>query len=234
MKFGLIEKFKAKVLKKKKVLVLGDSHTAIFSHNSLKQFFEPKYLLLVQTVGGATISDLSNPNSQTQALPIFTKSFETVDPDVTIIQLGEVDTGFLLWYQADKYEISINDMLQRCIENYKSFIRNCSGKLGAVVVSAPLPTIKDNQDWGDVATARKDVKSSQHERTELTLRFNQAVKKFCIEHSIHFIDLDPESVGENGLVSDKLLNADPNDHHYNTCYYSSLLKPHLAQIFYEE
>ena len=74
MKFGLIEKFKAKVLNKKKVLVLGDSHTAIFSHNSLKQFFEPKYLLLVQTVGGATISGLSNPNSQTQALPIFTKS----------------------------------------------------------------------------------------------------------------------------------------------------------------
>ena len=234
MKFGLIEKFKATVLRRKKVLVLGDSHTAIFSHSSLKKFFEPKYLLLVQTVGGATISGLSNPNSQTQAMPIFKNSFEAVAPDATIIQLGEVDTGFLLWYQADKYAKSVGDMLTRCIANYTSFIRSYSGKSGTVVLSAPLPTIKDNQDCGDVATARRDVKSSQRERTELTLHFNQAIKRFCIEHSIYFIDLDPESLGENGLVSDTLLNADPNDHHYNASHYSALLKPHLSKIFYEE
>lgn len=234
MKYGRIEKLKAVLLSKKKVLVLGDSHTEVFSKPELQRFFSPKHLLLVETVGGATISGLTNPNSQTQALPIFERSYKKVHPEATIIQLGEVDTGFVLWYRAEKYQISVDEMLSTCIENYRTFIQKHEGKEKTVVVSAPLPTITDDQDWGDVASARKDVTTSQVERTLLTIKFNSAIKRYCFENNYHFIDLDPESLGSDGVVNKVLLNSDPNDHHYDEKQYVSLLVPHLAEIFHEK
>jgi hypothetical protein len=83
---------------------------------------------------------------------------------------------------------------------------------------------------GEVAAARSEVKATQRERTELTLEFNRRVAAFCSEAGAVFIDLDPESIGANGLVRPALLNADSSDHHYDRPAHSRLLVPHLLRV----
>ncbi len=72
------------------------------------------------------------------------------------------------------------------------------------VISAPLPTIPDENPCGEVANLRRAVKISQKERTQLTLLFNQLVRGICEQVGAHFIDLDAESLGENGLVKKRI------------------------------
>ena len=83
------------------ILVIGDSHVDIFKHKDLRRQFN-KLFFNVCSVGGATVSGLVNPNSTTQALPRFRKAIKSSKAKTTIVNLGEVDTGFVIWYRAQK------------------------------------------------------------------------------------------------------------------------------------
>jgi hypothetical protein len=80
---------------------------------------------------------------------------------------------------------------------------------------------------GEVAQARLSVKATQHERTALTRQFNNSIASWCRDQAIPYINLDPFSVGPNGLVDTKLLHPDPLNHHYHPSYYQELLAQHL-------
>ncbi len=214
---------------KTKLLVLGDSHTETFRLKALQRYF-PQYIFKVVPVGGATVSGIQNPNSKTQALPIFEKNITEFSPDKVIIQLGEVDTGFVIWYRAEKYQVSVDKMLIQAVENYTNLLSKLTNSAQVICISTVLPTIKDKQSWGEIANARKEIKATQLERTELTLKFNQRIQEYCLTHDIDFISLDLESLAENGIVSDKLMHSDPNDHHYNQAVYSSMLVKYLMPI----
>lgn len=56
---------------------------------------------------------------------------------------------------------------------------------------------------------------SQRQRTDLTLQFNARMKAYCEREGVPYVDLDRESLGPDGLVHSRLLNADPKDHHYD-------------------
>lgn len=215
-----------KHFRKKKILVLGDSHAEIFDNPLISKKF-CKYKLRNCSVPGATVSGLSNPNSKTQALPLFEAAYKETRPDYTIFLLGEVDVGFVLWYRAEKYNISVRKLLYNTIENYQALVLSTLGVEGTIIISAPLPTIKDNQSWGEVANARKEIKKSQKERTALTLEFNRIMSEWAFSQNIDFINLDTESLGTNGLVSEYLLNANQFDHHYDPDAYAQMLREYL-------
>jgi hypothetical protein len=99
-----------------------------------------------------------------------------------------------------------------------------------VCISTPLPTIRDNNDWGDIANARREVTASQVERTELTLEFNRIMQQFCAQNDIRYIMLDNVSLGDSGIVKAELLNSDSNDHHYDPEQYSRLLVEGLTGV----
>ncbi|MEM8642017.1 MAG: SGNH/GDSL hydrolase family protein [Cyanobacteria bacterium P01_G01_bin.54] len=215
-----------KILEKSEILVLGDSHTGVFSHPSAML---DGYRFRVMTVSGATISGLKNPNSATQARPIFEKAIHSYKGKILITLLGEVDTGFVIWYRAKKHNYNVQEILDQTVSRYIEFIQKIPLDKHVIVIGAPLPTIQDGQDWGEIANARKDVTASQLERTELTIQLNQRMKSYAKESGVLFIDLDAESLGDDGLVNQELLSSNRTDHHYDKVSYINILKPKLAR-----
>ena len=132
-------------------------------------------------VHGATATGLANPNSKTQALGIFENYLkkEVNKDDYVFFQLGEVDCGFAIWYRAEKHGLSIQKQTQLAIDNYTSLILKASAINGKkiIICSAVLPTIQENNNFGEVANLRKEVKANIKERTQLTLEFNKMLKK---------------------------------------------------------
>ncbi|TAN66746.1 MAG: SGNH/GDSL hydrolase family protein [Methylobacter sp.] len=211
------------------ILVLGDSHTPIFNHVLFKEKF-PNQFFNVLTVVGATASGLENPNSKTKAYPIFREVIKQSTAKQVIVMLGEVDTGFVIWYRAQKYQESIVAMMDKAVTSYSRFLLELTMRFEVVCISTPLPTIQDNNDWGDVANARREVTASQVERTALTLKFNRIMQQFCAQNNIRYIMLDSVSLGERGIVKAELLNNDCSDHHYDPEPYSRLLVERLAEV----
>lgn len=213
----------------REILVLGDSHIPVFTHPLFKEKF-PNLFFNVLTVIGATASGLENPNSKTKAYPAFRKAIKQSTAKQVIIMLGEVDTGFVIWYRAQKYQESVAAMMDKAITSYSRFLAELKMRFEVVCISTPLPTIQDNNDWGDIANARREVTASQVERTALTLEFNRTMQLFCEQNSIRYIMLDALSLGEHGIVKADLLNNDSNNHHYDPDQYSRLLAEELTGV----
>lgn len=220
---------KYKWLTCEEILVLGDSHAAVFKHRLFSSYF-PNHIFNVVCVGGATVSGLENPNSTTQALPIFLRSINSSKSKKIIVLLGEVDTGFVIWYRAEKYKSKLYKMVEKALRNYQEFLLELSRYHQVICISTPLPTIKDGQDWGEIANARKYVRATQRQRTRLTIDFNTCMHNFCEKNSILWLSFDEESIGQNGIVDSRLLNLDPNNHHYEMGAYAEMIVHKLKQI----
>jgi hypothetical protein len=205
------------------ITVIGDSHSRIFFHDLFRICF-PFTRFDVCWVGGATVSGLDNPNSKTQSNIIFREKIRSLKRNsIVIFLLGEVDTGFVIWYRKQQHDGSVDTMLNKALNNYYDLIISVSENLRPIVISTPLPTIPDDNIWGDVADQRKTICASQFERTKLTLEFNRSIKEYCQHNGIPFLDLDLDCVGQNGLVASFLLNNDKSDHHYNNSAYARLV-----------
>lgn len=206
----------------KEVLVLGDSHAKVFTAKRFKSAF-PYHFFNIIKVAGATVSGLQNPNSKTQALPKFMDNLKKSTARTTIVLLGEVDVGFVIWYRAEKFKTPVDPNLEEAIVNYQKLLRTIAEKSHVICLSAPLPTIQDGQDWGEIANARKSIQSTQLQRTELTIQFNKRMQDFCETNGFIYLSFDDESLGENGLVNQYLINSEPNDHHYDTEKYADMI-----------
>ncbi len=221
-------------LTRKKIYVLGDSHTEIFEYLQNK-IFQVRYYFDVTKVGGATAQGMRNPNSKTNALEIFKNRLSNIkDKRVPLIfQLGEVDTGFVIWYRSKKYGSSVKVEFKNSIRTYMKFllwVKN-SGFNKIIVLAAPLPTIMDNQNWGEVANQRKEVQVSLKERTKLTLKYNQLLKRLCRRHEIIFIDTDPCLLNPIlGQIQSEFLNKNPLDHHLDKQKYGRLVFQELKKV----
>ena len=209
------------------ILVLGDSHAVVFKHKVFKRAF-PRYFFNVVSVEGATASGLDNPNSKTQAYPIFERALNTTKAKKVIVMLGEVDTGFVIWYRAKKHGAPVGVTAEKTLAVYSSFLKSID--LEVVCVSAPLPTIEDGNNWGEIANARKEISATQAERTALTLDFNRRMQAICEANNIAYLMLDGESLGENGLVKEDLLHDDSSNHHYDRDAYAALIAAKLAPL----
>jgi len=211
------------------ILILGDSHSPIFNHPLFKEKF-PNLAFNILTVIGATASGLENPNTTTQAYPVFREAVRQSAAKQVIVMLGEVDTGFVIWYRAQKYQESVATMMDKAIASYSRFLSELNRNFEVVCISTPLPTIQDGNDWGEIANARREVTASQVERTALTLEFNRIMQKFCLQNDIRYIMLDDLSIGDGGIVKAELLNSDCNNHHYDPDQYSRLLVEGLTGV----
>lgn len=208
------------------ILVLGDSHALIFDSETIKARF-PEFTFKTISVGGATVSGLENPNAVTQAMPQYLTALAEHPTRIAIVMLGEVDTGFVIWYRAQKYRVSVEHMYQQAIENYQRFLVDVSKQRHVICISTPLPTIRDGADWGEVANLRKDVKATLKERTELTVRFNKEIGDFCSNNGVTHCNFDAESISQNGTLKDALRNPDPSDHHYDPAAHAALISEKL-------
>ncbi|CED70300.1 putative uncharacterized protein [Aliivibrio wodanis] len=217
-----------------KILVLGDSHAECL----LSPFWKNKHREFTwetTIVYGATLSGLSNPNSNTMSSDIYSKALTDISCDAIVTLLGEVDCGFVIWYYAERDNIDVHTAATKAIKNYKQLLLKAKNIAPVFVISAPLPTIGDNDKHGVVAQKRSSISATQKQRTELTQYFNKEINKFCLENDITFIDLDSFSMGKDGLVHASLINKKKSDHHYDKHKYmmllSKFLMPYLFSYF---
>ena len=120
-----------------RILVIGDSHAAIFRH-IYWVFVLKGAALRVVSVGGATASGVDNPNSTTQARWHFEDALSQQDFDAVLVSLGEVDTGFVIWYRSQKRGISVKESLEQTIQTYCEFLLELKKSNQIAVVSIYL------------------------------------------------------------------------------------------------
>jgi hypothetical protein len=201
-----------------KILVLGDSHSRIFNYCNTKQqqiFFE------VVSVSGATALGSVNPNSNTNSLSIFKEKLNNIKLDdfkYIIINLGEVDCGFVIWYRKDKYNITAESQLKITTENLFNFINleilPYFESFKIIICGSVLPTIKDNTDKNYLTGARSKVNTTQIDRTILTIEYNNILKKYSLLEGYNYIDITNYILdNKTKVVNTQFLNKDIYDHH---------------------
>lgn len=194
---------------------VGDSHVRMFkaaiAHSMLRASAQ------VVAVGGATASGLTNPNSTTNALALFKQALLPVRPrTVPVIQLGEVDCGFVIWWRAAKYGEPVAEQMNKAVTGYFELVDHLLevGYATVVVTSATLPTIRDGVQLGDVVHRRREVTASLLERTRLTLEFNAALAGQAKARKLPFLDVSSTMLDRRtGVIDEKFLHSDPTDHH---------------------
>lgn len=210
---------------------MGDSHTRIF--HFINKISTTKEKFIVKLVMGATALGLVNPNSISNALLEYREFLKKVNKKSKIIfLLGEVDAGFLIWHRSEKKGLGIDDQLHESLNNYISFIKECilAGYKNIYVLSIPLPTISDGQNWGEIANKRKEVKASQLERTSLTLKYNNLLKDSLKKLNVQFIEMDNDLLSpQNGLIKDEFINKNKLDHHLERKLYADIIQKALQQ-----
>lgn len=199
------------------ILVCGDSHTGVFRYSNIKQ---SKYNFNVCEVGGATALGLVNPNSKTNALPIFSKTLQNTKAEKVMIMLGEVDCGFVIWVRANRYNITVDEQINASISNLFNFIQkeiinnNKYKPRDIIIAGSILPTIRDNTDKNLLGGARSDVDVSQKIRTIKTIEYNNILKMKCNILGYKYIDITNFILDKKeNLVKSIFLNKNPYDHH---------------------
>lgn len=218
----------------KKIVCIGDSHTAVFYYINYASWFSG-YFFKTLVVHGATASGIENPNSKTQAKTQFDAFLDenTNKNSLVLFQLGEIDCGFVIWYRSNKYDESIDEQLKQTLHNYQSYLRSVKSKSKQIIVmSAILPTIQDGQEYGEVANLRKEVKATLKERTALTVRFNEHMKTFCEQHNLLFLDIENQLLDKKtNTVRKALLNDNPLDHHLSNQKLAPIILKGLHKLF---
>ncbi len=218
---------------------LGDSHVSMFADWTGAQKL-PRTVIRPNIVYGATALGLANPNSKTNALEKFRAQMGGIAPaDFALFLLGEVDCGFVIWYRAAKTGLSVASQFETSLANYQNFVRD--SKLApekTIICSAPLPTIGDEQigakNWGEVASARREVTATQRQRTDLTRDYNRRLEAWCHLENRRFLNFENEIFdSQTGLVAARFLHPDPLDHHLNPAQIQPILRAKLSEMGFE-
>lgn len=199
---------------RRNVLVLGDSHVRVFEHAIFFLAFPDTRLEVVHSKGGSAIGIL-NPRSTSGARRMFADALDGGDWDLVMIGLGEVDTAYALWRQAEYHGVPVVKMFERSIAAYLQYLEELRSRYPLVVIGATYPTLGEIPETTDpVLAQRKLVHASQRQRTELALEFNRRIGAWCAEHGVPHLDTATEALGPDGLVRETWKVRRRLDHHY--------------------
>ena len=203
--------------KSNKILLLGDSHAHVFK---LVDNAAPDFSLSHCIVTGSSAQGAVNPDSKTNALPIFRDvlSKNAASHTHCMTMLGEVDCGFVIWYRKKKYNDSIKSQLERSLNNYFQFLKQEVEKYfsseNILVCCVVPPTIQDNTDKRFLKGARTEVTATQLERAKLTETYNHYLSKICSKRKYKFVNPYAHLISrETRLAKKDFLNKNPYDHH---------------------
>jgi hypothetical protein len=147
-----------------------------------------------------------------------------------LVLLGEVDCGFVIWWAHERRGLSLADGLDRAVAGLVVLVERAGRVAPVIVISAPLPTLRDNAAFGDYANLRREITASQEERTSLVREFNCRVREAVEPLGVEYVHLDDSSLGSDGLVSPLLALQREHDHHYDPVVYGRLLEVALCRL----
>lgn len=211
---------------------MGDSHTETLARAASDRLLDRPALSTV--VIGATAVGLRNPNSRTNAVEAFLQALTPFNPrKIPVIQLGEVDCGFVIWYRARKHGEPVEAQFAASLAAYAAFVDRLRalGYATVVLTGAALPTIRDGQDWGEIANARREVTATLAERTALTLRYNAGIAAIAAARDLPFVDLTPQTLDPaTNTVAEDFRHPDPGNHHLHPARTAALWASQLNAL----
>ena len=215
------------------VVVLGDSHAAVFDEIARRRLL-PGTSMTVAAVGGATARGLANPNSSTDALARFAATLQAVPRSRrTLVMLGEVDCGFLCWYLAALEHTTVDAQLQISWQRHRRYLEGllADGRRHLGMVSVVPPTVDDYTTWTGLDNARREVTASIEARTATTLAYNAELRAWAQRQGCAYLDLDPTLVDPiTGILRDEFRNPDAADHHLNPGPLATLVARRFAEL----
>ncbi|MQT13228.1 hypothetical protein [Segnochrobactrum spirostomi] len=216
--------------------VFGDSHTEPFRVAAETGLLTRPCACLA--VRGATALGLANPASVTQAAAHYDAALLPARPGlVPVMQLGEVDCGFVIWYRAEKKGVPVSTQFEASLAGYFGFVDHLlkAGYPTLVVTGATVPTIRDGQNWGEVAHLRREVTTSLIDRTRLTLDYNARLAEGAAARGLPFIDIAAAVLcPEAGVVRDEYRRKDPLNHHLHRRRAAALWAAELNALVAED
>jgi hypothetical protein len=215
------------------ITVLGDSHVKAFRRMREDVPGSDSWIHAV-VVTGATALGLANPNSKTNALELFNVALDPVPRSRrTLVMIGEVDAGFLVWRRAAANGTSVEHELQVSLDRYEHYLEGllAEGRHRLGVVSVLPPTIDDYATWSGLANERRHVTASLAERTDATVAYNAELRRWTAEHRCVYLDLATGAIDPTtGVIRDELRNPDQFNHHLNRRPLSALVAGQLEAL----
>ncbi len=112
--------------------------------------------------------------------------------------------------------LSIEQTIQLSIFGYEKLIKHLKSlnNKTIIITGAILPTLKDSQKAGESAVLRNTINISQLKRTNLILKYNEALQKLSNQYNLSYIDITNETINKNtGMIKDYYLHDSKIDHH---------------------
>jgi len=217
--------------KNQKLTIVGDSHTRYFCYMAKHHPLEHT-MLRVFNVTGATASGLANPNSKTRAVWAFKTLLRRVpDKENLLIQLGEVDCGFVIWMRAANLPEACQHA-DAVLERYLEFVQwtKKSGFQNIYLSTVSPPTISDWSGWrGPVAHMRRQVTAGIEDRAALTCYFNSRLRMFSGD-DYKFLDVEDGWADQNGYTLEPFVCETPGDLHLANAPSSEILREGLVKL----
>ena len=223
----------APVFGRQVISVLGDSHARVFAEVGHRRAL-PRTWIDVTVASGATSIGLGNPDSKSDASRRFRSALKAPVPVTrrTLVWLGEIDCGSLIWVLAENRSTPISVQLERSLQSYQAFLTALvrEGRPVALVSVVP-PTIADYTQWDGLEGARNQVTATLEERTELTRTYNLRMREWADREGCGYLDLDPWLLDPStGLLAEQYRNRVGWDHHLDSAGLSAVLAARLPAL----
>lgn len=196
----------------KLIKVIGDSHTSIFDG-----YVGDDYIFDQTRCHGSTARGSINPNTKTNSLAIFKKGLKGKKGEKIIVQLGEVDCGYLIWYKNKHTGESIELATKKSIDNLFNFIKTEIRPIyepnEIIVMGVIPPIIEDNTSPNFLKGKRADADVTLNQRLNLTNTWNKEVLKRCSDLGYLYLDINSEISNKHGKVLEQYKNPDIWNHH---------------------
>jgi hypothetical protein len=177
---------------------VGDSHAAKFLWWYYEHPEGNEYVL--HGLGG--ISAYSFASNDTviarDAREVFSQ-IHTTDKELILMVLGDGDCRVHLYEHHRRDNVSLESLINDTIRRYGAFISTVDKPI-AILDVPPAQRIEEQYDF--------EYYGSRDERAQIAVMFNSALKKWCNEHGILFIELHPHISDSRGWLKDEYAHPD--------------------------
>ena len=194
-----------------KIIVIGDSHTEVFEGYTGKD-----YIFEQVRCHGATARGAISPITKTDSLKVFRNGLSTKEANRVIIELGEVDCGYLLWMKNKETGEPLLDLMNESIDRLIKFVEEEVYQYfeakDVIMMSVIPPIVEDMTDKRFLQGQRGEVNPSLDERRSLTRTWNKRLAIECSKRGWKNLNINPKITKDEEVIS-VFRNPNPWDHH---------------------
>jgi lysophospholipase L1-like esterase len=189
MLFDAITMARARITNSCVIHVIGDSHVKPFIYH---------FPFRVEHISQATAYNLVKDGSFTRSKELLNMFLARIDKerDVVLLVFGEIDARVHIYLKYGKSgkTISIDKLLDETVERYGQAIMRIKAE-GFTVFIHGIPPAASKEFITALPFTGKP-----RERSEISRKFNTALKKYCEAKGVGYVDIQSIASDENGFI----------------------------------